>query len=63
MQGAIRERWQDLCQQATTEQDSKRLRALVDEIIVLLDEKQKRPSSHQGTEPPKQHDTKQPIKH
>jgi len=36
------ERWQDLCQRASTEQDSKKLAMLVDEITRLLKEKSSR---------------------
>jgi|GraSoiStandDraft_24_1057298.scaffolds.fasta_scaffold5027564_1 hypothetical protein len=36
------ERWQMLCEQAATEQDSERLMALIKEITRLLDEKNRR---------------------
>jgi DNA-directed RNA polymerase specialized sigma subunit len=42
MQGPNLERWQELCHQAATEQDPKRLMELTAEIIRLLDEKEKR---------------------
>jgi hypothetical protein len=34
-----KERWQDLCEQAAVEQDSKKLIALIQEINRLVDEK------------------------
>jgi len=36
------EKWQDLCAQAATEQDPKKLMALVSEINRLLEEKERR---------------------
>jgi hypothetical protein len=42
MQGPNLERWQELCRQAATEQDPKKLMELTAEIICLLDEKEKR---------------------
>ena len=42
MQGPNLERWQELCRQAATEQDPKRLMEFTAEIIRLLDEKEKR---------------------
>ena len=42
MQGPTKERWRQLCEQATTEQDSERLIQLADEIVRLLQEKQER---------------------
>lgn len=42
MKGATKERWEDLCQQATVEQDPKKLMRLVDEINRLLAEKEQR---------------------
>ncbi len=42
MQGATKERWLLLCEQATTEQDPDRLSELVHEICELLDQKQRR---------------------
>jgi hypothetical protein len=39
MQGPTLERWQELCREAATEQDPKRLMQLTAEIIRLLDEK------------------------
>jgi hypothetical protein len=35
-------RWQELCEQASVEQDQKKLMALVAEITRVLDEKQER---------------------
>jgi hypothetical protein len=37
-----KERWQELCEQAAVEQDSRQLLALVQEINRLLDEKRNR---------------------
>jgi uncharacterized FlaG/YvyC family protein len=37
-----KQRWQELCQQASTEQDSKKLAALIEEINRLLEEKNTR---------------------
>jgi hypothetical protein len=42
MQGQTYERWQELCQQAAIEQDSKTLMELTAEICRLLDEKEAR---------------------
>jgi hypothetical protein len=42
MQGARRERWHELCEQAANEQDSKKLAVLVEEINRLLHEKDSR---------------------
>ena len=42
MQGAIKERWQVLCQRAAEEQDPVRLLDLVDELDRLLREKEER---------------------
>jgi hypothetical protein len=42
MKGEILERWQQLCQQACVEQDSKRLIGLIREINRLLEEKEQR---------------------
>ena len=42
MQEPNLERWQELCRQAATEQDPKRLMELTAEIIRLLDEKEQR---------------------
>jgi len=42
MQGPNLERWQELCRQAATEQDPKRLMELTAEIIRLLEEKEQR---------------------
>jgi hypothetical protein len=39
MQGARRERWRELCEQAANEQDSKKLAVLIEEINRLLHEK------------------------
>jgi hypothetical protein len=39
MRGKTKERWQELCEQAAVEQDSKKLNELVKEIIRLLEEK------------------------
>jgi hypothetical protein len=42
MQGPNLERWQELCRQAATEQDPKRLLELIAEINRLLQEKENR---------------------
>jgi hypothetical protein len=42
MQGAIKERWWMLCEQAANEQNPERLMALVKEINDLLEKKQDR---------------------
>ena len=42
MQGATKERWLQLCERATVEQDSEKLRALIAEINRLLQEKEER---------------------
>jgi hypothetical protein len=42
VQGETKERWQQLCQQAATEQDPERLLLLVEEITELLQKKQAR---------------------
>lgn len=47
MQGPVRERWQQLCEQAANEQDPKRLMELVKEINRLLLDKQQRLQPHQ----------------
>jgi len=36
------EKWMELCAQAATEQDSRKLMALIDQITALLDAKQQR---------------------
>lgn len=42
MQGATKERWVSLCEQAAIEQDPERLMKLITEIDRLLSEKQER---------------------
>lgn len=42
MQGARRERWQELCELAAKEQNSQKLAALIEEINRLLHEKDAR---------------------
>ena len=42
MQGARRERWQELCEQAANEEDSKKLAVLIEEINRLLHERDSR---------------------
>jgi hypothetical protein len=37
-----REKWMELCAQAATEQDSRKLMALIDQISALLEAKQER---------------------
>jgi hypothetical protein len=36
------EKWMELCKQAATEQDSRKLMTLIDQITALLDAKQER---------------------
>jgi len=47
MQGEVevKERWLELCEQASTEHDPRKLIALVGQITALLDAKKKRPMS------------------
>jgi hypothetical protein len=45
-----RERWMELCEQASTEQDPEKLLALVQEINRLLEAKQERLKKHQPPE-------------
>ena len=42
MQGPVKGKWMELCEQAAVEQDSEKLRKLVAEIDRLLREKQDR---------------------
>jgi hypothetical protein len=42
LQGKVKERWRELCEQAAIEQDPGKLSELVAEIDRLLEEKQKR---------------------
>lgn len=42
MEGPVRERWMELASLAATEQDSKKLLVLVQEINRLLEEKEQR---------------------
>ena len=42
MEGAVKERWVELCELAATEQDSVKLIQLVEEINRLFDEKEQR---------------------
>lgn len=55
MEGPVKERWKELCEQAAVEKDPQKLLALVAEINRLLEEKQNRlkakepPASDQGT--------------
>jgi hypothetical protein len=42
MQGDTKERWRELCEQATVEQDTQKLMALIAEINRLLEEKEQR---------------------
>ena len=41
MQGTNKERWKELCEQAAREQDAEKLIELTNEIIRLLDAKQR----------------------
>lgn len=51
MQGQTKERWQELCAFAATEQDPAKLLELIQEINQLLEEKQ-RQLNHQPNRPP-----------
>jgi hypothetical protein len=42
MKGEKKERWQELCEQAATEQDPDKLSDLIEEIDKMLQEKQER---------------------
>jgi len=42
MQGKVREKWMQLCEQAVVEQDPEKLMALITEINRILDEKDRR---------------------
>lgn len=42
MQGPVKERWKELCEQAAVEQDPQKLYQLIAEINKLLDEKYNR---------------------
>jgi hypothetical protein len=42
LQGKVKERWRELCEQAAIEQDPRKLSELVAEIDLLLEEKQNR---------------------
>ena len=42
MQGKVKEKWMQLCEQATVEQDSEKLMMLIVEINRMLDEKEQR---------------------
>jgi hypothetical protein len=46
VEGEVRERWQQLCEQAAEERDTERLIALAAEINSLLAEKERRLQSH-----------------
>ena len=50
MQGETKERWIQLCEQASTEQDSQKLIDLIDEIFRLLEEKRSRVSKKEADE-------------
>jgi hypothetical protein len=50
MGGEAKERWQQLCEQATTEQDSQKLVELVQEINDLLELRQGRSERKDGDE-------------
>ena len=57
VQGKVKERWRELCEQAAMEQDPRKLSELVAEIDRLLEEKQVRLSGHPlsngGDNPPR----------
>ena len=42
MQGKTKEQWVQLCEQFAVEQDSEKLMTLLDQIIRMLDDKEKR---------------------
>jgi hypothetical protein len=46
-----KERWMELCEQASTEHDSQKLLILTEEITKLLDEKEARPKNLQTISP------------
>jgi hypothetical protein len=48
MQGENKERWKELCEQASKEQDPAKLHELIREINRLLEEKQGRLSGNQS---------------
>jgi hypothetical protein len=56
LQGKVKERWRELCEQAAIEQDPRKLSELVAEIDRLLEEKQTRlaqsPPRNQGSNSP-----------
>jgi hypothetical protein len=53
MQGKTKERWMSLCEQAAQEQDPDKLMELLQEITMLLDQKQERlKSASQGSREP-----------
>jgi hypothetical protein len=47
MQGENKERWKDLCEQASKEQDPAKLHELIKEINRLLDQKEARLKGNQ----------------
>jgi hypothetical protein len=47
MQGEIKERWRELCEQAAEEQDHNKLMELIEEINSLLEAKQQRLSGQE----------------
>ena len=55
MQGAKKERWQELCAQAADEQDPEKLSALIAEIDRLLGEKYDRLTHCSETNMPNSH--------
>jgi hypothetical protein len=52
MQGPNKERWRELCEQASTEQDPEKLHQLVVEINRLLEEKNARLRGERPTDQP-----------
>jgi hypothetical protein len=50
VQGKVKERWRELCEQAAIEQDPLKLSELVAEIDRLLEEKQNRLSMSSGSD-------------
>ena len=50
MQGPLKERWINLCEQAAVEQDTQKLMLLIQEINRLLEEKERRLHRQQASE-------------
>ena len=52
MEGEIKERWQELCEQAVVEQDPDKLMELTKEINALLEDKEQRLHNARTAKPP-----------